>query len=58
MRPEPMCSLVVLLKSEMQSNRELLLVNNIRNDVVHFRRQITRADTVMLKRFRDRLKRE
>lgn len=39
-------------------NRELLLVNNIRNDVVHFRRQITRADTVVLKRFRDRLKRE
>jgi CBS domain-containing protein len=39
-------------------NRELVLVNNIRNDVVHFRRQITRADTVVLKRFRDRLKRE
>lgn len=39
-------------------NRELLLVNDIRNDVVHFRRQITRTDTVILKRFRDRLKRE
>jgi hypothetical protein len=39
-------------------NRELLLVNNIRNGVGHFRRQITRADTIVLKRFRDRLKRE
>ena len=39
-------------------NRELVLVNNIRNDVVHFRRQITRVDSVVLKRFRDRLKRE
>jgi CBS domain-containing protein len=39
-------------------NRELFLVNDIRNDVVHFRRQITRADTVVLNRFRDRLKRE
>ncbi len=44
------------------ANRELLdaelnLVRDIRNDVMHFRRQITRADTQVLKRFRDRVNR-